>query len=138
MKRKLIRITNGDETMEMLSADAADYLHVTMTHITNTGREGGMIRGCWVKTVGEVDVKMQRECERCGAPIKTRNPTRFCEDCRSENQEASLDRWGIITKRAKQPDGGTVPYEKRSELSRVAYDARRAGMSYGQYVGRML
>lgn len=122
--------------------DAVDMIGTTPKTIRKCFREGECVYGIPVRDVGFYEVECGRKCIRCGAVIDNVRCTVYCDDCRVDNKNEELKRMRsrgtpqrvppYQYKREKKRH--EVPYEKKSDLARMAYDAQQAGMTYGQYM----
>ncbi len=75
------------------------------------------------KRVSEFQKKYRNTCRWCKTEFRGGRSQRYCSpDCKAAARE----------KRAAEKRGGVG-----SELTRIAAEARKAGMSYGQYVTAM-
>lgn len=134
MKRHVIRIEKDGETLgDFLTQDAADYMGTKKAY--GMARANMIYRGRTLSCVEDRDLPTKRACVRCGKLMNSRIATEYCVFCRQENQEKAKERWKLMTGQGKKPRT-EVPYERKSPLSKVAWDARQKHMTYGQYVGR--
>ena len=86
----------------------------------------------------------ERKCLVCSTSLAGTNRRKYCSDkcsdIASKEKEASWKRKAREAERKEKEAVNrkrTVKAEKKLSLVDIAVAARKAGMSYGQYVGRM-
>ncbi len=119
MKKKQYRLIKGEEEGLFLLEDARDRIGCDSNTIRKAVRTGREIYGYTVKEDGEIDLHRIRQCAGCGKTMESQKATLYCNECRKQPQSK---------KKQKSPNA-------LKPLSRLAREAREAGMSYGKYVG---
>lgn len=121
--------------------DAMELIGTTLKTIKK-GLDRGVLYGVHLREAGTYEVEMGRKCVRCGGEIMNVTQTVYCDNCREANREAGRDRksargYAVFAPQKKRiHKRHEVPYEEKSDLARVAYDAQQAGLSYGGYLTR--
>lgn len=103
-------------------------------------RHGDTVYGLPVIDLGKRPVQVNRTCIRCGAVIGNLQCSSYCNACRDDNRAKGRARRAKRQEPKKEADDSLkirheVPYDQKSKLARIAWEARQAGMSYGQYTG---
>lgn len=117
--------------------DVADILGTHDYTIKRALQGGRDLFGVKLQDLGYVEVVKGRECIRCRHKIMNVRCTMYCENCRHENRRrGNMLREKREQEKKNMPKSRSheVPYEEKSPLSKVAWDARQAGMSYGKYL----
>lgn len=119
--------------------DIADLLGSSVETVKRALQDDRKLYGVRMKDLGKVPVDRKRTCIRCGAIVGDQRCSMYCQLCRAENRRMGQER---LEKRTQ--DGQAkyqtvkvrheVPYERKSPLARVAYEARQQGLTYGQYM----
>lgn len=121
--------------------DAAEILGTSIDSV-NKCLKTGVIWGYKIEDAGMMTLNYDRECARCGRVVMNLQCTVYCDECRKKNKERGEElakgrdsRYGA----AKNPGRAKhkVPYKDKSPLSKVAWEARQAGMTYGQYMTKL-
>lgn len=120
--------------------DAAQLLGTSIESI-NRGLIAGTVWGYKIEDGGMMELAYDRECARCGKVIMNLQCTVYCDTCRKENAEygeklaeGRKNRYGATGERKAKHK---VPYKDKSPLAKMAWDARQAGMTYGQYMTKL-
>lgn len=86
----------------------------------------------------------ERKCLICGKSLEGTNRRKYCSDkCsdkaskKNEKSWKKKEREEERNKKKEQEQRRRAKPEKKKSLVNVAMAARKAGMSYGQYVGKM-
>lgn len=135
--RKKLAVYKGEELVgEYMAGDVMDFLACGEGPIRRALDRGGHTTwGYYLEPRDDVKIRLSRRCKRCGARFVNRMATEYCQKCRQENRAEGIKR-RKAAEAERRPQG--IPVKKKSELSRIAFEAGQHGMSYGQYVGRGL
>ncbi|MCI5874476.1 MAG: hypothetical protein PUJ55_10890 [Clostridiales bacterium] len=86
----------------------------------------------------------ERKCLICGKSLDGTNRRKYCSDkCSDKASKQNEKSWkkrereAERTEKKAQEQRRRVKPEKKNSIVDVAIAARKAGMSYGQYVGKM-
>ena len=120
--------------------DLVELMGTSIETVRRVLQRGEKLFGVTVVNIGEVQITQDRTCVRCGEVIGNLRCTVYCDACRAENRAKGQARRvarGEAREKGDQKVRHRVPYDQMSPLARVEWDARKAGMTYGQYMTKI-